>query len=271
MIRRGFTLIELLVVIAIIAILAAILFPVFAQAREKARAISCLSNMKQIGLGQLMYSQDYDENFTYGVLPTSGPGFPGIGWAGQMYPYVKNSQLFKCPNDPNQATRVNGVAVVPVSYALNYRPLFYSVPTLKTPASTILVTEVYGAITDVTDPLETNAIRRSACDLSDNIVWTVPPMRNFACCQFPGANNTYYATGQMSPGQPWPYGGTHFDPSDKATHTNGANYTFVDGHSAFAQPTRVANRFINQDGTSPNKAGTNFGQFKAYYNPDVDG
>ena len=83
--NSGFTLIELLVVIAIIAILAAILFPVFAQAREKARGISCLSNTKQLGLGILMYAQDYDERFPCGVLPTSGPGFNGIGWAGQSY------------------------------------------------------------------------------------------------------------------------------------------------------------------------------------------
>lgn len=270
MVRKGFTLIELLVVIAIIAILAAILFPVFAQAREKARAISCLSNMKQIGLGQLMYSQDYDEQFTCGILPLSGPGFMGIGWAGQMYPYVKNAQLFKCPNDPNQPSKVNGVPVVPVSYAINYRPLFYSTPTLQTPASTIMVTEVYGALTDVTDQHETNTVRRSACDLSDNIVWTTPP-GNFACCQLPGAGNVYYATGQMSPSQPWPYGGTHFDPADKPTHSGGANYTFCDGHSAFAQPTRVANRFINQNGSSPGFGSTNYGQFKAYYNPDTDG
>ncbi len=271
MVRKGFTLIELLVVIAIIAILAAILFPVFAQAREKARAISCLSNMKQIGLGQLMYSQDYDERFTCGVLPKAGdPGFMGMGWAGQMYPYVKNTQLFKCPNDPNQATKLNNVVIVPVSYALNYRALFYATPTLKTPASTILVTEAFGALTDVTDPLETNRVRGSACDLSDNLVWTTPPA-NFACCQFPGNGNLYYATGQMSPGQPWPYGGTHFDQSVKATHTNGANYTFCDGHAAFAQPTRVANRFIDQTGAAPGIDTKNYGQYKAYYNPDTDG
>src|SRR3954465_4857911 len=79
----GFSLIELLVVIAIIAILAAILFPVFAQAREKARAITCLSNTKQVGLGVAMYVQDYDETF-----PVAWGGY-GI-WTTQVYPYVKN-------------------------------------------------------------------------------------------------------------------------------------------------------------------------------------
>jgi len=69
--RRGFTLIELLVVIAIIAILAAILFPVFARAREKARQASCLSNLKQLGLADLMYAQDYDERYVYHALPAA--------------------------------------------------------------------------------------------------------------------------------------------------------------------------------------------------------
>ena len=73
-VRRGFTLIELLVVIAIIAILAAILFPVFAQAREKARSASCLSNLKQMGLAWMMYAQDYDEKF-----PFADPG-DGANW-----------------------------------------------------------------------------------------------------------------------------------------------------------------------------------------------
>jgi len=96
--RRGFTLIELLVVIAIIAILAAILFPVFARAREKARQTSCLSNVKQIGLGNLMYAQDYDEKTVYG----SGYQYPNgsLNWQLKVEPYVKNWQIFKCPSSP---------------------------------------------------------------------------------------------------------------------------------------------------------------------------
>jgi len=99
--RRGFTLIELLVVIAIIAILAAILFPVFAKAREKARQSSCLSNVKQLCTGIMMYSQDYDGRypFTYWGGP---PPPPWVGswvyWYQLIMPYVKNSQIFYCPS-----------------------------------------------------------------------------------------------------------------------------------------------------------------------------
>src|SRR5687768_13605090 len=91
--RRGFTLIELLVVIAIIALLAAILFPVFGRAREQARKTSCMSNLKQIGLGIMQYTQDYDE-----YLPVGNTG-GGQGWAGRVGPYLKSSQIFICPSD----------------------------------------------------------------------------------------------------------------------------------------------------------------------------
>ena len=103
--RTGFTLIELLVVIAIIAILAAILFPVFARAREKARQTSCLSNVKELGLGFLMYAQDYDER----LLPMSNSGGR---WYVLIQPYIKNTQILKCPSSQ-----------VAISYGVSYRNL----------------------------------------------------------------------------------------------------------------------------------------------------
>jgi prepilin-type N-terminal cleavage/methylation domain-containing protein/prepilin-type processing-associated H-X9-DG protein len=95
--RRGFTLIELLVVIAIIAILAAILFPVFAQAREAARKTQCLSNLRQQGTALQMYAQDYDEQLPQG---TRTIGANAWRWMHQTYPYVKNVGIYKCPSNP---------------------------------------------------------------------------------------------------------------------------------------------------------------------------
>ncbi len=91
--RRGFTLIELLVVIAIIAILAAILFPVFARAREKARQTSCLSNLKEIALGFKMYVSDYDER-----TPPGGDWNGALYWQLRIEPYLKNTQILECPS-----------------------------------------------------------------------------------------------------------------------------------------------------------------------------
>jgi prepilin-type N-terminal cleavage/methylation domain-containing protein/prepilin-type processing-associated H-X9-DG protein len=149
--RRAFTLIELLVVIAIIAILAAILFPVFAQARESARQTACVSNGRQIGIGLGMYVQDYDESFPpadYGAPVTTAP-FTQFAWysgaGGSVYyppccfdllqPYEKNTQVHKCPSDSTGIPaalplRVNGAGqpLQPVSYALN-RYFFYDIST----------------------------------------------------------------------------------------------------------------------------------------------
>jgi len=121
--RDGFTLIELLVVIAIIAILAAILFPVFAQAREKARATMCLSNCKQIGLATEMYKTDYDGTWPLwwnGAGGTAGDPTKGHYWSGAIMPYMKNHAIRKCPDDTAPApadpdTNINGAVLSYIS------------------------------------------------------------------------------------------------------------------------------------------------------------
>jgi prepilin-type N-terminal cleavage/methylation domain-containing protein/prepilin-type processing-associated H-X9-DG protein len=111
--RHGFTLIELLVVIAIISILAAILFPAFARAREQARKSACASNFRQIGLGIMQYSQDYDERLPLFSQGTGYGGFQGYNgadgarWADMIMPYVKSSQVFDCPSG------AKGMAIYP--------------------------------------------------------------------------------------------------------------------------------------------------------------
>lgn len=127
--RFGFTLIELLVVIAIIAILAAILFPVFARAREQARRTACLNNMKQIGTALQMYAQDYDEMFPlrYGDGdPTHGDYEHGVQrtWKNMLFPYIKSVPVFKCPS--NQVAQKMERAYNGTDYDHGYFPAGYS-------------------------------------------------------------------------------------------------------------------------------------------------
>lgn len=139
MTRKAFTLIELLVVIAIIAILAAILFPVFAQAREKARQTTCASNEKQLGLGFIQYVQDYDENFPNYSL--------GNNWAGAIYPYVKSTGVYACPDDPSSVPAGNAL----LSYWENINLTNPATETfglneakLTAPSNTVLLFETQG-------------------------------------------------------------------------------------------------------------------------------
>ncbi len=132
--NRGFTLIELLVVIAIIAILAAILFPVFARARENARRTSCMSNLKQIGLGLMQYTQDYDERYPTALpgkhtsgLQNAAVGMPGrrlrlegfyVSWMDLIYPYVKSVEIFMCPS-MEDTTKMTGAQLNAAQYAIS--------------------------------------------------------------------------------------------------------------------------------------------------------
>ena len=154
---KGFTLIELLVVIAIISILAAILFPVFAQAREKARSIACLSNMKQIGTTIQMYTQDNDERLFYRAncaFSRSGkiPNAPDNSnrWWNQLMPYLKSAGVFKCPSDPTPTPSLdtNGGTSILRSYIACSPAESLTLAQVADPAETMVVTEKSSAITD---------------------------------------------------------------------------------------------------------------------------
>jgi prepilin-type N-terminal cleavage/methylation domain-containing protein/prepilin-type processing-associated H-X9-DG protein len=138
--RRAFTLIELLVVIAIIAILAAILFPVFARARENARRASCMSNLKQIGLGVMMYTQDFDEH----VPGSSANDSMGTKFSARLDPYVKSTQVFKCPSDSSPVNVTSGYN----SYGYSYYYLAQdpdagtvSLASIQSPSETVMITD----------------------------------------------------------------------------------------------------------------------------------
>jgi len=165
--KQGFTLIELLVVIAIIAILAAILFPVFAKAREKARQASCLSNQKQIGLAFAQYTQDYDEKYSARDMQTDPNHSMSFRWA--LQPYIKNTQVWVCPSNPNDvilnadgtcnhwcdqgyfppgSTTIQLGSVESTSYAINdaasqFNGNYPKLAVITSPAQKLLMVETY--------------------------------------------------------------------------------------------------------------------------------
>jgi len=234
--RSGFTLIELLVVIAIIAILAAILFPVFAQARDKARGAACLSNLKQIGMGAVMYAQDYDENFPgywqwspcaiwsngQFILPNGSPSMAEAEKVCQVCPYVKNAQVFR---DPSRSTICSyGYAYPtmsggssPVPGMANAWPLGPNLASFSHPADTVMMTESGVFAPDPPCNALTMAGINSLCGSYPNGTTLVPPGSKDAP---PGYTYPYvYKPLTNAKSAPWP------------VHAGMATFAFVDGHA----------------------------------------
>jgi prepilin-type N-terminal cleavage/methylation domain-containing protein/prepilin-type processing-associated H-X9-DG protein len=168
--RFGFTLIELLVVVAIISILAAILLPVFVSARERARQIACLSNERQLGAAFVLYSQDNDEKLIPGTPQSAsqGNGSGRAGWAGVLYPYVRDTRVYDCPDDDTQAAQIGGESGYPLSYFVNFNTTATSFPggmplsALTAPPETVILTDDTGQITHLAarllNPEETDSL-----------------------------------------------------------------------------------------------------------------
>ena len=203
--RTGFTLIELLVVIAIIAILAAILFPVFAKAREKARQASCLSNIKQMGLATMQYIQDYDECYPLGYRNAgNGEYLPveqitrnsgsWVAWFDNIYPYIKNSQVFVCPSFNGQVDYGYNPWLMPRSYTA-VAP--FNLAQLTNPAETILYYDTYAGVSH-------------PCGYP----WVVNARTSDNCEAKPAAD----------------YGAFKY-----ARHNGGCNVAFTDGHGKWLQ------------------------------------
>ena len=220
--RSAFTLIELLVVIAIIAILAAILFPVFARARENARRSSCQSNMKQINLGFLQYTQDYDEKWPSGTQSS----IQGVGWAGATQPYLKSTQILKCPSD---STGDPVAPLVTISYLYNYTipQLSPSIAALNGPTKTVLLAEVKGFSAAAGNSLETGGTTFSPTG-NGNVIANDGTGGLTAC-----STTVSYATGNMT-------GATGACNPNPGRHLEGSNFAFADGHVKFLRGTTVS-------------------------------
>lgn len=206
--RKGFTLIELLVVIAIIAILAAILFPVFAQAREKARTTSCLSNNKQIGTALLMYVQDYDETFPINLYlgVDSVHGECTTTNYQEIVPYMKNAAIFICPSDPH-----------PNNFDQSFLNL--SLPPLcsVSPQSQFESYQANYALINDGDP---NPIFAGE---------TNRPVFTLAQVGYPVETSAYADSNVTLPGGTASFG--LFDSPIQGRHTGNVNSVFVDGHA----------------------------------------
>jgi prepilin-type N-terminal cleavage/methylation domain-containing protein/prepilin-type processing-associated H-X9-DG protein len=280
--NKGFTLIELLVVIAIIAILAAILFPVFAKVREKARQTACLSNIRQLGLALTQYVNDNDQQ-TPSMAPNGNPSAVS-GWASRILPYVGTPSEYACPDDPT-ITQVHGQNNC--SYGLNTDTMVtdqqengntWSQSVYTEPDKTVWLFEVVGAAgEDITNASTSNTGNpangingdwefggQSASGYGLGLTTGVQdpyganPGNQAASTQTDGKSK--YAGGQFGGAPP----SNNFAATPR--HTGGANYLLADGHAKWFRGAAISGGEDNQvagdpgaEAACPNHAGFNDG------------
>lgn len=260
--NTAFTLIELLVVIAIIAILAAILFPVFAQARDKARQTACLSNLKQIGTAVGMYNQDYEEcfpGFKYSAGSVSVPMVGGgyyyghVFWQLLYYPYIKNTQVFVCPNDDNSTKNLSPAPTgtnssytydnpIPTSYLDNGAMFDTTLPVylaqLQFPSDTYLIgdgnhSDTLGFYTG--DTTATTPAQNIYLPYSINLLRISNDCKNLTYNSTNGSSSPY-----LQPGA---------DPGPCMRHNGGSNIMFCDGHAKWLPYTQIVGTRANPSRT----------------------
>jgi prepilin-type N-terminal cleavage/methylation domain-containing protein/prepilin-type processing-associated H-X9-DG protein len=226
--QGGFTLIELLVVIAIIAILAAILFPVFAQAREKARSSSCLSNQKQISLAFGMYSQDYDETYPLAQIPTVIDPISLIPtrWEDSVKPYIKGGNvggILTCPSAPSRA----------YAYSMNGYLAGRSQAQASSPADTILTADGTQVVSQASKSVEAKGLPQTGPFFVYSIAggekyWTPTP--NFKSPKIDLANATIVDDPKLDADNVAAAVGLM-----RYRHNEGVNASFADGHTKYVR------------------------------------
>ena len=252
----AFTLIELLVVIAIIGVLTATVLPVILQARGRAAQTSCLSNMRQLGMAMLTYTQDFDEQTPTGRLfPFLGTSPINTGWAGRVYPYAKSTDVFHCPADGTVANVTPSGSPVPlysVSYGMNRNfASASSVVTATAPARTVLLFEVAKSQVQLTLPDEGQSSLPVPAQISavgngvenSMLGWTK---------RTPASSDDYV---ELDTG---PMDNSRHDPNvydnymgRKGRHNYGANFLALDGHVIWLNGSRVSSGFNAHAATDP--------------------
>src|SRR5579884_2128873 len=243
---RAYTLIELLTVIAIIAVLAALLLPAFAAARERGRRSSCIANEKELGMAVLIYAQDYDDRFPNGIVPPGADEFwGGEGWAGQIQPDLRETRVLQCPDDLTQA---GGPADRVVSYGYNIDLIdgsgyFTGAPlrgrileALTSPDHTVLFFEVSGVTANAADPME-GSLPGGAQGRDFSASGPGLDNRLYAHRTEDTGPDTQYATGLLG-GRPPSPPSQFRDPYGR--HSSGSDFVLADGHARWLKGEQVS-------------------------------